>query len=330
MFFETMNSEKFLKISLRVLIVLAFGVILLGAFTRLSDAGLGCPDWPGCYGQWVAPKGHFKGWIEMLHRYAAGTVVLLVIVSSLFSWRLRKQCRSAPKWALAMLVVIFFQASLGMLTVTLNLLPIIVVGHLIGGFMLLMVVWLFTLSLKKEKTKLENFPRRSLSFLKCISAVGVVLISTQIFLGGWVSTNYAALICPTFPKCQGAWWPIMNFKEAFHFFLPIGPNYEGGVLDNASRVAIQMMHRCGAVVVFGYVLFLVGYLTYQRKTLPKHFFHLAMILWILILSQLVLGIINVVRLLPLPVALLHNGCAALLLLSVVTLCYRSFSASEKF
>lgn len=310
-------------------VVLALFVVVLGAFVRLSDAGLGCPDWPGCYGQaaWPTETNEIaqaneafpdrkvephKAWKEMVHRYFAGTLGLIVL--ALFVWAFVKR-RDTP-YALPLILgfVIVFQAALGMWTVTLQLKPVIVMGHLMGGMLTLsMLCWLALSASNGIK------PYRYGGHVKqWMVVVALLLIVIQIMLGGWTSSNYAALACTGFPLCNGGLWPEMNFSEAFVMWRGLGVNYEFGVLDAPSRVAIQMTHRIGFIILSIYLIWLSSRLMKNRELMP-----LGIAIIILLSIQVALGISNVMFNLPLVVATAHNGVAALLLLSTVTLLYKT-------
>lgn len=322
--------------------ILACTVVILGAYTRLKDAGLGCPDWPGCYGQILVPKTNTeiasaqrlypnqpiepsKAWAEMTHRYFAGTLVLLVLSLAIRSYMLTKKHQNhSTKIPLLILGFILFQALLGMWTVTLQLHPLIVMGHLLGGMTIASLLWWLTL----DTSHMVTFPaKNSLSRLKPWIIIGVCLVFLQIFLGGWTSANYASIICPEFPYCQGQLFPKVNFHEAFNFFSPIGKNYQGGVLGTTARVTIQMTHRYGAFIVFSYLLVLGSYILFSKKTDALK--NTMGMIFIILGTQLFLGILNIVTSLSLPIAVTHNAVALLLLLSMVTLLYQVLANPSK-
>ena len=295
-------------------------VVVLGAYVRLSDAGLGCPDWPGCYGHLAWPnEAHEiekanatfteravevgKAWREMVHRYLA--TILGVVVIALLVWAYRRRHIESYALPLVILVAIIFQGMLGMWTVTLKLHPSIVMSHLMGGLTIFsLIVWL-ACSRSPGIT-----PYRYAGHVKqWLVVVGFLLLLLQIALGGWTSANYAALACVGFPQCNGVWWPQMDFVQAMDVFKQYGPNYEFGVKDGPARMAIQMMHRMGAVVVTLYFSWLIFKLTRNRELMP-----LGLSLLTLLVIQIALGIINVTYSLPLLVATLHNGVAALLVI----------------
>jgi heme a synthase len=300
---------------------LALAVVMLGAWVRLHDAGLGCPDWPGCYGKLVVPDSATaaqdagfatrplvaaKAWREMIHRYLAGTLVLVCVALGALAWRNRADPRQPWRRPLALLAVIVFQALLGMWTVTLLLKPLIVVAHLFGGLATLALL----ASLGEWRHTQVSAPTPALRTLGLAAAAALVL---QIFLGGWTSSNYAAVACPDFPTCQTQWWPaIADFKDGFVLWRGLGIDYEGGVLDHPARVAVHFTHRLGALVAALLITALGASLIAIRATRADGFAVLAVLA-----LQLSLGISIVVFHVPLPVAVAHNGVAALLLLAVL-------------
>lgn len=314
-----LKSIRFLA---TIAIILALVVVMLGAFTRLTDAGLGCPDWPGCYGHMVLPSAqqdkidaqrHYptipieaaKAWTEMVHRYAAGTLALLILTIGLGVFVARRRGQNLP-WVLplALILLVIFQAALGMWTVTLKLLPVVVMGHLLGGMLIFACLCYFRLQLNPNIGK--NLPE-----YRFWIHLGMVLVFCQIALGGWVSSNYAGIACIGFPRCNGAWLPALHFSQGFNLFSSVGANYQGGVLDNEIRVTIQFIHRLGALLIAGYVLSLSAFLLMRVNSI--HIRRVAILAMVLVTIQFVLGVVNVVYLLPLWVAVAHNGIAALLL-----------------
>ena len=312
--------------------LLAFCVILVGAYVRLSDAGLGCPDWPGCYGQIVAPSDQSavgdnyaerplhtaKAWKEMIHRYLAGSLGLAILLLAVVAWRNRRQDDQPLLLPLVLLVLVIFQAALGMWTVTLLVKPAIVTAHLLGGIATLSLLWLLVLRLRPASVTGAAHSATGERYLMIISLVVVIL---QITLGGWTSTNYAAFGCSDFPTCYGdQWWPAMDFREAFVIWRGLGVNYEFGVLDNDARTAIHVTHRIGALVTLIIVgLLAISLVRRHAGTLRK----LGLILSGVLLLQVGLGITNVLAHLSLPVAVAHNGVAALLLLTLITILWSS-------
>src|SRR5690554_395841 len=247
---------------------LACVVVVLGAFTRLSDAGLGCPDWPGCYGHltWPtthehvvaaealfpeAPVEHDKTWPEMVHRYFAGGLGLLILALCALTWWRSQTCsEQLPKWhALGLLVLVVVQAAFGMWTVTLKLWPQVVTAHLLGGFATLSLLWLLVQRFSTWRWRLSPLVLAGLQQLRPLVYLALVLVTGQIALGGWVSANYAALACVDFPRCHNEWWPEMDFVHAFNLAQTVGPNYLGGLLEGEARTAIHVSHRIGALLV---------------------------------------------------------------------------------
>ncbi len=311
--------------------LLAFCVVLMGAYVRLSDAGLGCPDWPGCYGQLVVPQSaeivsapdsdfanplhRGKAWKEMIHRYLAGTLGLLILVLALMAWRNHRDPEQ-PLWLPSLLLgLVIFQGALGMWTVTLLVKPAIVTAHLLGGFATFALLLLLALRLRIGPllATLSIAPG-----LRRLILLGLVVLILQITLGGWTSTNYAALGCSDFPRCYAdQWWPVMDFSEAFTLWRGLGINYEFGVLENDARSAIHMTHRIGALVTLLVIGWLAWRLIIQTAVPPLR--RLGGLLLLLLATQITLGITNVLAHLPLAVAVGHNGIAALLLAMLATL-----------
>src|SRR5690606_8542237 len=362
---------------------LALGVIVFGAFVRLSNAGLSCPDWPTCYGRaaWpsaatevsdhaasaIRPFDDTRAWREQVHRMLAGTLGVLVLLLALLASRRQRLgivqvlgsaalvaisiplymrgmhaaaavlagigelilLAAALRWwrgaegngvghalppiAALLLAVIVFQALLGMWTVTWLLKPIVVMGHLLGGLATFALLsWLAWRATERP----IRVPDARL--WRILASIALALLVVQIALGGWTSANYAALSCGTdFPKCVGRWWPPHDFGEGFVLWRGIGVDYEGGVLDGAARIAIHMSHRMMAVVVFVYLLWLAVRLLRSPGLRGQ-----GGLLAVLLLAQVSLGIANVKLALPLPVAVMHNAGAALLLFVLVSLLAR--------
>ena len=293
--------------------LLAFGVVVLGAWVRLTDAGLGCPDWPGCYGHLYPHAGHQvgKAWHEMIHRYVAGTLGLIISTLLVWAWVERKD-HAQPLTPVALLfVVVCLQGALGALTVTLLLKPLIVTAHLFGGLTTLALLW--WLAIVPERRHLTGRE----AHLRPFALMAFAVLILQIFLGGWTSTNYAAVACPDFPTCQRSWWPAMDFRDAFVLWRGLGIDYEGGVLDNPARMAIHMMHRCGAAVT-GAVLIALGLLSRSRGT-SRRLSCAGLGVIAAVLLQLSIGVATVYFGVPLPLATLHNAGAALLVVSMVWL-----------
>ena len=308
-------------------ICLAFVVIALGAWTRLVDAGLGCPDWPGCYGFVVFPTNEAeialaearyptfpydinKAIPEVVHRYFAAALGFLAIIMVYYSFK-QNENRNIRRWTIGLLIFICCQGLFGYLTVSLLLLPIIVTAHLFGGFTTLTLFFLIFLM----SGKFDILEKMAIPKLKTIAGTALVVLLFQIFLGVWTSTNYASLACADFPTCQGSYMPEMDFKNGFNLNQEVGPNYLYGLLDNPSRVAIHYSHRVSAILVTIVFLILISKLWFSNAA------PLASTIGILLLTQISLGIINVVYVLPLYVAIAHNLVAALLLLTIFTVNY---------
>ena len=285
-----MLSKKKIRWLALIALSFAFIVVMLGAYTRLTNAGLGCPDWPGCYGHLVPVTSiePAKAWTEMIHRYAAGTLAGCILFFAMASLRLQPRFRLIP-WILVATVV--FQALLGMWTVTLKLLPMVVMGHLLGGLTILALLCYWCWQLQDEPPLKKNF------LLLFSVLLGLVFVFFQIILGGWVSANYAGIACIGFPKCNGYWIPPLRWEVA----------------------TFQWVHRMGAWFLVSYISILMGILI-KFATCQRLRFVAALTL-LLVLTQFMLGIINVVYLLPLGAAVLHNGIAAALLASMVSVWY---------
>ncbi len=306
-------------------------VVVVGAFVRLTDAGLGCPDWPGCYGQVtprhaaqdiakaVAEQGGVHGpvsiqkaWHEMLHRYLAGTLGVLILGIAVMAWTLRTKLDQSPWLASALLLLVVFQAALGMWTVTLLLKPVIVTLHLLGGMATLaLMTWLALRQLDLPALPRDALPLRA---LRPLAALGLLLLVVQIALGGWVSTNYAALACIDLPTCHDEWAPKMDFQHGFQLLRELGQTAAGDKLSYDALTAIHWTHRVGAVVVTLY-LAMLALLAARMQGLRG----IAAALGGLLALQVALGIGNILTGLKLAVAVGHNAGAALLLVTLVVL-----------
>lgn len=328
-----MNKQRTLFFWLAVVaVVLAFGVVTLGAYVRLSDAGLGCPDWPGCYGHLTVPdeahelqaaQDNFirpveapKAWKEMVHRYFASTLGVLILLLAAVAWRNRGQPDQPFKLPLFLVVLVIFQGLLGMWTVTWLLKPLVVTLHLLGGMATLALLWLCVLRGSGWQPALAAVT----PVWRNWALLALVVLAVQIFLGGWTSSNYAALACPDFPTCQGVWWPLQtDFGAGFTLWHGLGIDYEGGILDHPARVAIHFTHRLGALltalVVGGLALLLLLWGGMRRLRLLGGALAAALLL------QVSIGISVVKFALPLPIAVMHNSGAAILLLTLVAVCY---------
>lgn len=303
--------------------LLALGVISLGAYVRLSDAGLGCPDWPGCYGHLIGvpdtarehsiaqqafpgkPVETHKAWKEMIHRYFAGVLGLLIAAIAGMAWKNRRTASESPWAATVLLGIVVLQALLGMWTVTLQLRPVVVTAHLLGGMATLaLLVWLllFRQTFAARQNASGPGPLRLLALLSLLAVV------VQIALGGWVSSNYAALICNDFPTCLGAWVPDMDFGAAFSLHRELGRTGAGDFLPGTALVAIHWSHRIGALIV----ALVTGTLAVGLYRLPA-WKSWGIVLGLTLLVQISLGIANVLLSLPLSLAVAHNTGAAVLL-----------------
>lgn len=324
-----MNIRKYSIIAL-LAACLAYGVVVLGAYVRLSNAGLGCPDWPVCYGRIVPPTAEHevaeanaaypqrpvetaKAWKEQVHRYFASTLGVLIVILAVMAFR-QRQMPDQPVFLPTMLVLlVVLQGLLGMWTVTLLLKPLVVMLHLLGGMTTLLLLWLLHL-----RTRNSSLPASIDSSLRPWALVALTIVYLQIALGGWTSSNYAALACSDFPTCQGSFWPAMDFKEAFVLWRGLGINYEYGVLEAPARTAIHVMHRYGALLT-AVVICLLG--VQARGSAHARVRGTGNLLLCVLLLQLTLGVSNVIFGLPLPVAVAHNAGAALLLLTTATMVY---------
>jgi cytochrome c oxidase assembly protein subunit 15 len=313
--------------------LLTFVVVVFGAYVRLSDAGLGCPDWPGCYGHVGVPEtpeaiaqanaAHptrpveaAKAWKEMYHRYLASSLGGLILILALVAWGYRGSGLPVALPTL-LVVLVIFQGLLGMWTVTMQVNPAIVTAHLAGGLATLMLLWWLALRTGNMFAGTVSSP-----FVRLRPWLwgGLVLLIIQVLLGGWTSTNYAAAACIEFPTCySGTWWPPTDFYAGFNLLQDLGtnPSYEGGLLENAARVAIQLTHRIGAVVVLVYVLLLSLQVMLRASNASQVTF--GVMLHLLLLAQVALGIAVVLKYRQLEVAVAHNAVAALLLLTMLTL-----------
>src|SRR5688572_3289486 len=312
--------------------LLALFVVVLGGYTRLSNSGLGCPDWPGCFGH-IAPTGsaeHYaseadvrKAWVEMIHRYAASTLGLIIVVITAFAIRARRERGVSVWFALGLLALVVFQGILGMLTVTWLLKPLIVTGHLLGGlttFALLLWLWLTMRAQDRRVDGASVLTGNRLvedgARVRLWATLALVALGLQIFLGGWTSSNYAAVACPDFPKCQAQWFPDADYEDAFVLWRGLGINYAGGVLDHPARVAIHFTHRLGAVLA-SCLLLLAALGALRGLGRGARWAGVAVLLALVL--QLSIGVFMVLRAFPLPLAAAHNAGAALLVAATVLL-----------
>ncbi len=311
-------------------LLLALVVIVLGAYTRLTDAGLGCPDWPGCYGHFTVPSTEehieaaeqafperpvekHKAWNEMIHRYFASTLGFCILIIFIISF-IKRSYHRPVKLPFFLLCLVMFQGALGMWTVTLNLMPVVVMGHLLGGFSVL--TCLYILYLRLSDYRIPGGDTRVTRFAK-FTALGIAILVGQIALGGWTSANYASVACTELPICEGSWYKNMDVIGAFT--ITEANNYEFGTHDYQERMTMHVLHRFGAIITFIYLSWLALriYTNASSQLIKKQSTLLVLVLGL----QVILGVSNVVFSLPLAVAVAHNAVAALLLLVLVKLCY---------
>lgn len=307
--------------------VTACCVVVLGAYVRLSDAGLGCPDWPGCYGTLTVPESQEaiakaqmvypnspveagKAWKEMLHRYLAGSLGLMVLGLACLGWKQRGKLMTSPWLTTGLLLLIIFQAMLGMWTVTMLLKPVIVSLHLLGGMSTLgLLTWVAYSHWVKPIVFKPN-----VTFYVSLVRLSLIVLVMQLLLGAWTSTNYAALACTDFPTCHGAMVPNMDFNDAFHIKRELGVSLTGGSLSLEAITAIQWTHRLGALVTF-LVLGLVAILGIKQQAVKS----ISLALLIALGVQIAIGIANLILHLPTVLAVLHNAGAATLVVLLVAL-----------
>lgn len=315
-------------------IAMTFALIVLGAYVRLSDAGLGCPDWPGCYGhvtvihasehitaaQEANPDGPVtfaKAWKEMIHRYFAGIVGLFILAIAALAWRHRREAGASPVLATVLVGVLFLQAMFGKWTVTMLLKPAIVTGHLVGGLTVLtLLVWLYA------RTRGPAMPTVSPA-TRALAVVAFVVLAMQISLGGWVSTNYAALACTDLPTCHGEWVPQMDIRNGFHIVRELGQSADGETLTMDALTAIHWMHRVGAIVA----ALVIGALGFALRAAGHR--PLGTALLAVLALQIMLGLANVWFSLPLALAAAHNGGAAALVILMVLINYRVRATAQQ-
>jgi cytochrome c oxidase assembly protein subunit 15 len=300
-------------------------LIVFGSFTRLTDSGLGCPDWPGCYGQVsplaassaidaaqhsmpTGPVTASKAWIEMIHRYLAMAVGALILALNVVLWRSRKALERAPLWAAAALVWVVVQGLFGKYTVTLRLYPAVVAAHLLGGMVLLALV----------VAQVQSLQRSPASGAARLAAAVLALVVLQIALGGWVSSNYAVLACRGFPQCNGQWWPEADYAQGFTLLRELGRAGLDGYVDFKALVAIQMVHRAVAWLVSAAVIALAIRLWRSHRSDRRAAIWLLSLLTVQVLS----GLSNVLLDWPLLAALLHTGGAAALVAVLMSLATR--------
>ena len=333
------DTDKYRKL-VWVTLFLTFDLIMFGAFTRLTDSGLGCPDWPGCYGQANPLQAHadiraaetamptgpvtvVKAWIEMIHRYLAMGIGVLIVALMAIAWRRwlqsgRKQMKFSPLFPTLLFAFVCVQGAFGAWTVTMKLQPIIVTIHLLLGMTLLALLTWFG-----ARSSDHPAVSHSASALRISAILAIVLLVMQISLGGWVSSNYAALACPDFPLCQGAMFPQMDFANGFTLWRDLGMTAKGDYLPFPALTAIHWTHRAFALVVVMLVAW-VGINAFKIEGLRKT----ARWLLIMIALQFTIGVSTVFLKLPLALAVAHNGGAALLMILLVTLNYKISIATE--
>jgi len=355
-------NQTFFRISLAAT-VLALFVVVLGAYVRLSDAGLGCPDWPGCYGQLIAPSAapsieianlafpdtpveSPKAWKEMVHRYFASTLGLLILAMAVIALKHRKKPEQQVKLSIFLVLLVCFQGALGMWTVTMLLKPVIVSLHLLGGMLTLALLFWTTLTHyphylkekslndKKQSNKTLTAPTNTNTHIfasptvKRWALLALVVVYLQIALGGWTSTNYVALYCTDLPTCQGQWFPPTDFKEGFtlwHSDHSEDKNYEGGALSLEAGTAVHLTHRLGALITllivggFALKLFSLGSAIARRY---------GVLLGLVLGTQVSLGLLNIILVLPIPIAVAHNGVAAILLLTLIAIARKIKAATS--
>ncbi len=303
---------------------LTFDLVLFGAFTRLTDSGLGCPDWPGCYGEFTplgahkeisaaqtamptGPVTHAKAWIEMIHRYLATGVGVLITTLAVAGWLRRRELPVHPAWPLLTLAWVCVQGAFGALTVTMKLRPAIVTLHLLGGLLLLAL--LCKQALVYAQAQGRQAPQAVPPGLRVALVAGFALVWLQVALGGWVSTNYAVLACAEFPRCQGSWWPAMDFAQGFEFWRPLGLTAAGEHITFAALTAIHYVHRLMAYLVLAVVVAL-GLRLRGAGLVPQGRLLLGVAAW-----QFLSGLSNVVMDWPLVAAVSHTGGAAALVVA---------------
>jgi cytochrome c oxidase assembly protein subunit 15 len=323
-------------------VLLCLTVVVLGAYVRLTNAGLGCPDWPGCYGHLTPataqaadaqdysgrPLVMAKAWREMIHRYAAGTLGLVILIITALAISARRQRLVSVPYACLLLATVIVQAILGMLTVTWQLKPLIVTLHLLFGLTTLALLWWLLLSLPHgswSEAALASAGRSisggggsPIGSAHRLVLLGLAALAVQVVLGGWTSSNYAAVACPDFPTCQRSLWPAADYRDAFVLWRGLNINYEGGVLDHPARVAIHFSHRLGALLTT-LALAAAALFALNRRGLPSAARPRAVAVLAALLLQLALGVSMVVKGFPLLLATAHSAGAALLLLATLAL-----------
>ncbi|MBD1391129.1 COX15/CtaA family protein [Neiella sp. HB171785] len=315
-----------MRVASIVAVVLSFLVIQLGAYTRLTDAGLGCPDWPGCYGLLSVPQGEQidvaneafperqvepqKAWNEMIHRYLAGALGLLIVGLAIGGWRHSRFVRGLT---VGLVALVIFQALLGMWTVTMKLNPLVVLAHLLGGFSIFALLCLLSARLRQASKRAHQTTSLAPAGAKRTLLVALIVVMLQVLLGGWTSANYAATACVELPVCESGWSERLDLKGAFSLPETTDGSYEYGRHNYQQRMTIHVFHRFGAAVV----IIVVGLAIFQLVKARR----IGASIWLslLLVGQVSLGLINVIAHLPIAVAVAHNGGAALLFATLVVL-----------
>ncbi|MES2400392.1 MAG: COX15/CtaA family protein [Pseudomonadota bacterium] len=327
-----------LQVLTLVTLFLTFDLVVFGAFTRLTDSGLGCPDWPGCYGhaspvgaqvhietaQTAMPTGpvtHSKAWIEMIHRYLATGVGVLILTLTATSWFDRKRIKISPWWPTFTLVWVCLQGAFGALTVTMKLFPAIVTMHLLGGLVLLAL--LKVQSVRYAQAQGSQLPSPVTTPLRWLVLATFSLLWLQIALGGWVSTNYAVLACTDFPSCQGSLWPAMDFRQGFTLWRELGAGHDGANISFQALTAIHYVHRLSAYIVFAAMLLLAARL-YRIRALRSQ----AQWLFGLAVLQVATGLGNVLLGWPMLAAVMHTGGAAALVIVLTGIVFSTRAAPD--
>jgi cytochrome c oxidase assembly protein subunit 15 len=322
--------------------VLTIAVIGLGAFTRLAHAGLGCPDWPTCYGHYWVPNtaaeiatanANFaetpvetdKTWPEQIHRIFASSLGLVIIALVVIA--IKNRGAGQPlKLPLFMLAFVILQGLFGMWTVTLKLWPQVVTAHLLGGFTMACLLWLLILRLNNLTWQVSAVVLQKIVALRHWAIIGLIVVVLQISLGGWTTSNYAALACAELPTCHNSeWWPAMDFSQGFNLTQEVGPNYLGGQMDNPARTAIHISHRLGAIVT---ALYLIGLMAVLRRIGSVQINRMSVLVLSVLAVQVILGLSNIVFSFPVAVAVAHNVFGAILLLVMVTLNHRLYTTTS--
>jgi len=317
-------------------------VIVLGSWTRLADAGLGCPDWPGCYGSLVVPQTSQeiaaaqalypdspvepqKGWMEMIHRYFATTLGFVILVIAAASWKQRKRLHYPFGLTQGLLAMVILQGAFGAWTVTWKLWPQVVTAHLFGGFITASLIGILLVRLRRMGQQVKPLQLTSMTYssIRKWALLALLLVVVQVFLGGWMSSNYAALACSSLPNCNGSWWPAMDFVQGFNLAQSLGPNYLGGLMNSEARQAIHVLHRYGAIILGLYLVFMSYRLMSQQDRRLRKF---GLGFLVVFVVQFCLGVANIYYFLPLSVAVAHNFGGASLFVLTVCLNYVVFSS----